>query len=433
MYAAQPGLARSACAGRDVDDRRRARPRPCAGSRHAQPHRRGEVDPQARFPARRRQLGDRTVVSSTVVPTALFTSTVRPPTARRWRTTSWAHAASSDRSAARNAASPPAPVIAATTASRRAPHRGRSRRRAALRRRTPRDRLPDPGGGAGHERDLPLETHGSGPYTRCRREHPAEARLSRWRTGTATAGRDSAAEHVGCSPLCPSSSGSPRWSASCCCAHRVTSGSRGPDIGLTSRIYERRSSRHAQGRARTPRRPTAFAARRCASGSTKDRTRTTPRRSTSRIHPPRRTSTRAMTSSCRTSRGRPRLPVPVRGPAAPAGAAVAGGHLRGGGGRARSATRSRRARRPRREHHRPADVRPARDPRRAQPGARRRLRRAPYAYLALYLANGFNTRTTVALLGTLGALRSPCCSKHLHVARANYRGSRRGGAPREAR
>src|SRR2546429_73760 len=29
-----------------------------------------------------------------------------------------------------------------------------------------RDRLPDPGGGAGDERDLPLETHGSGPYTR---------------------------------------------------------------------------------------------------------------------------------------------------------------------------------------------------------------------------------------------------------------------------
>src|SRR5215204_396760 len=58
-------------------------------------------------------------VSSTVEPTALFTSTVTPPNRSTVAETSWAQAASSDRSAAWNAASPPAPVIAATAAAPR--------------------------------------------------------------------------------------------------------------------------------------------------------------------------------------------------------------------------------------------------------------------------------------------------------------------------
>src|SRR5437764_4355416 len=58
-------------------------------------------------------------VWSTVDPTALFTSTVTPPNLWTVAETSWAHAASSDRSAGWNAAWPPAPVIAATVASPR--------------------------------------------------------------------------------------------------------------------------------------------------------------------------------------------------------------------------------------------------------------------------------------------------------------------------
>ena len=160
MYAASPGLARSAA--RDemltID--------PCPALDHVrnrgarQPHRRGEVDPQARFPARRRHLSDRTVRlvdrrahrvvhehgdaaepldgGGDELGTRRFVGQVGG--VERGITPG-----PGDRGDCRRAA------FRVAAGHDDARPFGRERRR---------DRLPDPRGGAGDERDLPLETHG---------------------------------------------------------------------------------------------------------------------------------------------------------------------------------------------------------------------------------------------------------------------------------
>jgi hypothetical protein len=159
-------------------------------------------------------------VSSTADPTALFTSTVTPPNRSTVADTSWAHAASSERSAAWNPASPPARVIAATAAAPRSASRPVTTTRAPSAANAVAIAVPIPevepvtsaispsrrtAGPYTSVLSCPAAAIGNGAF--------AAARLGRWRTGTATVESRFPRRRVDCSPSCPSCSRSPRWSA----------------------------------------------------------------------------------------------------------------------------------------------------------------------------------------------------------------------------